>query len=1449
MNARGLASRRAFRDLLSECLKFKTTHRLAVICLQEHNLDKGKTKKLQLTAKALGYTLHISFGRPEDVTSARGGVLILTADDLVDVTTLRHNLPGHICIEIAWGTKKLDVSCTYAPATPLARVEFLRDLRQQKIITPASLAGGDWNCVPDTALDVISASPLGYAGRNHGAQLLETIMQETQHSDVRRDQLGNEVECTRTGNTTSGWTSTRLDRWYTPKRDDLQWTVHIISNFVFKKQKSDHAAVMIIIEDMMGDLGKERITLREDIMEDRKIQVEMANAAEQAWKQRGSPAKRWVAVNNAFYKILLRETKRRRKTELLEIKQKTALLEIVTKQHKQGRVTDRSARYEKHLYARLHELKHPTKEPPPTQQQSLRMTEKSDMSSKALFRPFKGKNSQQWVNGIKKNKWEEGKDPVWNGVADKPEEIGEQFMDLYQMIFAEKEIEEKAYKPILKQLGKKKILKHSRQKLEKNITLEEVTKVMENLPTGKQPGPNRIPNAVYKYLSKRLAPMLAAVLNHALVTGKLPDHFLEGDISVLYKNKGDRDDPRNYRPITLLNTDYKIFTRILASRMRDVVHQFVAECQKGFVPDVFIAEATALLKLVEAYINEDDEEDRKGVLLFLDMEKAFDRVSYEFTMKGLEALGFGNKFRSWVGQMYDVDNAPKRRFHINGWYTEWFQIKSGVAQGCPLSPLLFLIVAEALKISLDMEKKFKGIKIGDKHYKLIQFADDTAPLIGDWRRESKYVDRGLRRWCKATGMRENTAKREAVALGAYRGRRMPAGPKWVQEGQWCKHLGVPIGNDLAQGKWWGEKINVTRQKTHGWVGLQRMGYYGRSLPMQGMYYGRLRYWLYSLYMNKRTALVAQHDADVLAWAKDPKLQENLTQDGEAAKSDTKVRRWIAQGTAPGPKNRGGVSTMIWCDHVDAILAQWIIRYLQPGDADYKILLDHFLLRDKRGKLKYPEGRGVLLLNLSNREKHNMIHRLPTKATYWRECLKAFWRLKLKPKFDGWELAAAESPWHGHRIQLSNDYHLVQYCKHVLNIKQLSDFYNSDTNARFRVSDWMRFIDKLETERDGVRPTNTRVYDMAFKVSALASKIPQAARDNIKAGWTTSVGLGDKVYLIRGKIEWPAIIVSDTRARRVRLDATGKAHETQTEVMYNRFTVSQAVMWGEKWAGPKGSFGGELADLTYTLLNHEETEFKLERLVRSRTFDQFPDEGDEENGLQLITKTKAKIKMKTPPAEAVWKTKVGPLPWPAIWRIRADYVSPRDKISWMKVRHRTLWVAKSGGMNTTSCAMTGCVHEENIEHLVDCTLIRRGFWTKIEALMRALNMNPGCRLFWLFGLKPGRNKWEPADPEEAAMISWAWRALYAEVTRAHIDDKPLDINAAYARFVRLAHMRLQAYGYKWYRWYSRQQFRAFPKVVPLKHRQKKLIESGPDAEYLINPTLSAEFRRTPDKERN
>ena len=94
--------------------------------------------------------------------------------------------------------------------------------------------------------------------------------------------------------------------------------------------------------------------------------------------------------------------------------------------------------------------------------------------------------------------------------------------------------------------------------------------------------------------------------------------------------------------------------------MRGVVHEFTSECQKGFVPDTFIAEATMMMQMVEAYINEEGS-GCKGAFLFLDMEKAFDRVSYAFTKLGLKALGFGPNFRKWVGMMYNEDRPPIRR--------------------------------------------------------------------------------------------------------------------------------------------------------------------------------------------------------------------------------------------------------------------------------------------------------------------------------------------------------------------------------------------------------------------------------------------------------------------------------------------------------------------------------------------------------------------------------------------------------------------------------------------------------------------------------------------------------------------------------------------------------------------------------------------------------------------
>ena len=88
----------------------------------------------------------------------------------------------------------------------------------------------------------------------------------------------------------------------------------------------------------------------------------------------------------------------------------------------------------------------------------------------------------------------------------------------------------------------------------------------------------------------------------------------------------------------------------------------------------------------------------------------------------------------------------------------------------------------------------------------------------------------------------------------------------------------------------------------------------------------------------------------------------------------------------------------------------------------------------------------------------------------------------------------------------------------------------------------------------------------------------------------------------------------------------------------------------------------------------------------------------EYGIKTITREMAKSKMKPPACEAVWEVKLGQrIRFDKVWKIKADYVSPRDQIAWLKIQHRNLWVAASGGMHgSTKCSAAGCNEEEKQE---------------------------------------------------------------------------------------------------------------------------------------------------------
>ncbi len=273
----------------------------------------------------------------------------------------------------------------------------------------------------------------------------------------------------------------------------------------------------------------------------------------------------------------------------------------------------------------------------------------------------------------------------------------------------------------------------------------------------------------------------------------------QGTITLLYK-KGDTRDVRNYRPITLLNTDYKLYAACLAQRLSGAASRFVSPTQLGFVPRRVITESSHLTKLLQAYLEENDE---PGLLLALDWEKAFDRCSWEFLHEALRALGFGPRFRRALMACSNPAAPPQRVVSLNGAHSRPFHLHSGVPQGCPLSPSIFLVFIEALSRAVLADPRLPGIRAGEESHKLTQFADDTLLFLNDYS-ELPHVWALLESFERASGFKLNRHKTEIVRCGPLKHTPPPEGSGLapMPDNGWVRLLGIPHWEGRNQDPFW-----------------------------------------------------------------------------------------------------------------------------------------------------------------------------------------------------------------------------------------------------------------------------------------------------------------------------------------------------------------------------------------------------------------------------------------------------------------------------------------------------------------------------------------------------------------------------------------------------------------------------------------------------------------------
>lgn len=295
-----------------------------------------------------------------------------------------------------------------------------------------------------------------------------------------------------------------------------------------------------------------------------------------------------------------------------------------------------------------------------------------------------------------------------------------------------------------------RVSEDDKETLEKQLDYTEVREALFSMPNGKASGLDGIPVELWKTLAKafeksekerpnqntvnteneentkppNVVELLKLTYNdieqHGISEGS---NFAEGWMCPIYKKK-DKTDIANYRPITVLNADYKTFTKALTIKLAPIALKLIHPNQAGFMKGRRIDDHTELIKLMIEWCEVEEE---NGLLVFLDQEKAYDKITHNFLDETLKKFEFPTAFRSTIKQLYTNAHTV---IMINGVKSRPYQIVRGVRQGDPLSCLLFNLAIESLAATL-RNSQLQGFTINENIDRLITtlFADDTTVYL------------------------------------------------------------------------------------------------------------------------------------------------------------------------------------------------------------------------------------------------------------------------------------------------------------------------------------------------------------------------------------------------------------------------------------------------------------------------------------------------------------------------------------------------------------------------------------------------------------------------------------------------------------------------------------------------------------------------------------------------
>ena len=728
---------------------FRETHKRNKIweLLKIYNFDLILLQETHINSKLLASQIEKEWGGKTfwsfSYSNQSTGVGILVNKNLyLGKYSFCHDTDGRLLIvDITINNIDFRIINIYAPNECKDRVDFFNNIQQYCVTSRFLILAGDFNCIENIGLDKLGGNSM------YGSQGIESLLEMKNNFNLidpfrTKYPLVKEFTWFAAGKLIME----RLDRFYISHH-----SLHLVKQVSHEKIiYSDHALVTLELIGFKNAIGKGYWKCNTTVLNDPDflesfimIWLDLVAKANKNYN-----AEWWDQCKVAFKEFLIKLSCKKSRTfkqQYNTLRNRLELLEVLNK-IQPNKFNKDMISVKKEIDDMLTNKLHGH-----IIRSRAKVIENNEKPTRFFLRKEHARAKAKTINVLQTEK---GNITDTNAII---EECRHFYADLYK----KESIDTVVLGRLLLDLPT--LSESDRDSCEGLITKDELANALKQMHNNKSPGQDGLPKEFYVKVFPIIGDIFVQVVNNCFIDGKLSPSQRHGLITLICKKPEKAEDLKNWRPISLLNVDYKLISKVLANRLRCVLGKIIHMDQTCAVPGRSILDNIHLIRNIIDYTNQ---KNLPCILLSLDQSKAFDRVSHFYLFKVLKGFNFGDNFINWVKLLY---NDVSSSVIVNNFISHPFAVQRSVRQGCSMSPLLYVLCIELFAIMVRKDPKISGLCLpgSDEQAKISQYADDNTCILTDMKSINNVL-KVSEEYAKASGAKLNREKSCVMLCGSVK---------------------------------------------------------------------------------------------------------------------------------------------------------------------------------------------------------------------------------------------------------------------------------------------------------------------------------------------------------------------------------------------------------------------------------------------------------------------------------------------------------------------------------------------------------------------------------------------------------------------------------------------------------------------------------------------------------